>query len=90
MEYLPIECSNNCYISSCTSICNASLPIKFHQNHLSGLRVIALTRNVDRQTDRQGDSYTKTLFAEGILNKCEEHTKHLYNGTEIISTNHKN
>ena len=32
-----------------------NLTIKFHHNPLRGLEVFALTRNVDRQTDRQTD-----------------------------------
>ena len=53
------------------------LPIKFHQNPLTGLGGIALTRNVDRgkdgragQTDTQGDSYIPpTNFVGGGVYK---------------------
>ena len=42
--------------------------VKFHQNPISRLGGVALTRYMDGRTDGQGDSYIppQTLFAGGI------------------------
>ena len=77
LKYLPLRPLTIIIILQGHQHMISNLPTKLHQNPLSNLRGVALTRNVDRWTDRETDRWTdrgnhrsppkKKLFVGGII-----------------------